>query len=199
MNLEGSGYDLIDVPLRHLPEGTEENNEISRSGLPAFSEIRTEYLPNISLVRPLHTNLFGEMSYISISVKPVGISTDKLFRLPVSYLVLLNTRSVIASYTFTAPEDHFRITISQALTAIWVFTLRQQTWLEWKYRAILIIVGVSVAYNFQTGRNKIKLLTKYESVTQKVLLSVKSMLQLLNSFNLSAFRITLRCPSNAAI
>jgi hypothetical protein len=32
-----------------------------------------------------------------------------------------------------------------------------------------IIVGVSVAYNFQTGNNKIKLLTEYESVTQKVL------------------------------
>jgi hypothetical protein len=34
---------------------------------------------------------------------------------------------------------------------------------------ILNIVGVSVAYNFQTGNNKIKLLTEYESVTQKVL------------------------------
>jgi hypothetical protein len=27
-----------------------------------------------------------------------------------------------------------------------------------------------VAYNFQTGKNKIKLLTEYESVTQKVLI-----------------------------
>jgi hypothetical protein len=32
-----------------------------------------------------------------------------------------------------------------------------------------IIVGVSVAYNFQTGNNKIKLLTEYEGVTQNVL------------------------------
>jgi DUF917 family protein len=32
-----------------------------------------------------------------------------------------------------------------------------------------IIVRVSVAYNFQTGNNKIKLLTEYEVVTQKVL------------------------------
>jgi hypothetical protein len=35
---------------------------------------------------------------------------------------------------------------------------------------------VSVAYNFQTGKNKIKLLTEYESVTQKVLLPVESTL-----------------------
>jgi hypothetical protein len=30
-------------------------------------------------------------------------------------------------------------------------------------------VGISVAYNFQTGNNKTKLLTEYENVTQKVL------------------------------
>jgi hypothetical protein len=30
---------------------------------------------------------------------------------------------------------------------------------------IKIIVGVSVAYNFQTGNNKIRLLMEYESVT----------------------------------
>jgi hypothetical protein len=30
-----------------------------------------------------------------------------------------------------------------------------------------------MAYNFQTGNNKIKLLKEYESVTQKVLLSVR--------------------------
>jgi hypothetical protein len=29
--------------------------------------------------------------------------------------------------------------------------------------------GVSLAYNFQTGSNKIKLLMEYENVTQKVL------------------------------
>jgi hypothetical protein len=34
-----------------------------------------------------------------------------------------------------------------------------------------------LAYNFQTGNNKIKLHTEYESVTQKVLLSLESMLQ----------------------
>jgi hypothetical protein len=34
-----------------------------------------------------------------------------------------------------------------------------------------------VAYNFQTGNNKMKLLTKYESVTDKVLLLVEPILQ----------------------
>jgi hypothetical protein len=34
-------------------------------------------------------------------------------------------------------------------------------------------VGVSVAYNFQTESNKIKLFTEYESVTQNVLLSLE--------------------------
>jgi hypothetical protein len=34
-----------------------------------------------------------------------------------------------------------------------------------------------MAYNFQTRNNKIKLLTEYESVTQKVLLPLESMLQ----------------------
>jgi hypothetical protein len=32
-----------------------------------------------------------------------------------------------------------------------------------------MIVGVFVAYNFQTGNDKIKLLTEYEDVTQNVL------------------------------
>jgi hypothetical protein len=32
-----------------------------------------------------------------------------------------------------------------------------------------MIVGISVVYNFQTGNNKIKLLTEYESLIQKVL------------------------------
>jgi hypothetical protein len=35
-----------------------------------------------------------------------------------------------------------------------------------------------MVYNFETGNNKIKLLTEYESVTQKVLLPVESILQL---------------------
>jgi hypothetical protein len=34
-----------------------------------------------------------------------------------------------------------------------------------------------VAYNFQSGRNIIKLLTEYESVTQTVLLFIDSILQ----------------------
>jgi hypothetical protein len=34
-----------------------------------------------------------------------------------------------------------------------------------------------VAYNFQTGNNKIKLLKEYESVTQKVLLHIESILR----------------------
>jgi hypothetical protein len=33
-----------------------------------------------------------------------------------------------------------------------------------------------VAYNFRTRKNKIKLLTEYESVTQKVLISLESIL-----------------------
>jgi hypothetical protein len=36
---------------------------------------------------------------------------------------------------------------------------------------------VSVAHNFQTENNKIKLLTEYESVTQKVLSLVESKLK----------------------
>jgi hypothetical protein len=39
-----------------------------------------------------------------------------------------------------------------------------------------MIVGISMAYNFQIGNNEIKLLTKYENVTQKGLLSIESML-----------------------
>jgi hypothetical protein len=33
-----------------------------------------------------------------------------------------------------------------------------------------------VAHNFETGKNKIKLLMEYESVTQKVLSSIESIL-----------------------
>jgi hypothetical protein len=36
-----------------------------------------------------------------------------------------------------------------------------------------IIVGVSLAYIFQTGNNNIKLLTEYESATQKVLFAMQ--------------------------
>jgi hypothetical protein len=35
-----------------------------------------------------------------------------------------------------------------------------------------------MAHNFQTGNNKIKLLTEYESVTQKVVLLIESKLQI---------------------
>jgi hypothetical protein len=35
-----------------------------------------------------------------------------------------------------------------------------------------------VAYNFQTGNDKIKLLTEYESVIQKVLLPIEQILHL---------------------
>jgi hypothetical protein len=34
-----------------------------------------------------------------------------------------------------------------------------------------------MAYDFQIGNNKIKLLTEYESVTQKVLIFLESILQ----------------------
>jgi hypothetical protein len=34
-----------------------------------------------------------------------------------------------------------------------------------------------MSYNFQIGNNKIKLLTEYETVTQKVLLLIESILQ----------------------
>jgi hypothetical protein len=40
-----------------------------------------------------------------------------------------------------------------------------------------IIVGVSVAYNIQIIKYKIKLLTRYENVTQRDLLIVESILQ----------------------
>jgi hypothetical protein len=43
-------------------------------------------------------------------------------------------------------------------------TVRQETLC---YKGWIYIVGVSMAYNFKTGSNKIKLLTEYENVTQK--------------------------------
>jgi hypothetical protein len=51
----------------------------------------------------------------------------------------------------------------------------------------MIIVGVSVACNFQSGSNKIKLLTEYESVTRKVLLPMESILQNAKIFSMRAF------------
>jgi hypothetical protein len=44
------------------------------------------------------------------------------------------------------------------------------------YRMILIIVGVSVAYNSKTTKNKINLVTGNESVAQKVSLIIESIL-----------------------
>jgi hypothetical protein len=51
-----------------------------------------------------------------------------------------------------------------------------------------------MAYNFQAG-NKIKLLTEYESATQKILLLMESMLQ--NAKQLQHARLSwrVRCPS----
>jgi hypothetical protein len=45
-----------------------------------------------------------------------------------------------------------------------------------------IIVGVSMAYNFEIVNKKIKLLTEYENVTQKVLLYIESILQNVKEF-----------------
>jgi hypothetical protein len=45
-----------------------------------------------------------------------------------------------------------------------------------------------VAYNFQTGNNKIKLLMEYENVTQKDLLFIESMLRIAEDFNMRACR-----------
>jgi serine/threonine protein kinase len=52
-----------------------------------------------------------------------------------------------------------------------------------------------VDYNFKTGNNNIKLLTEYESVIQKVLLPIESVLQ--NAKQLQHARLSwhVRCPS----
>jgi hypothetical protein len=52
-----------------------------------------------------------------------------------------------------------------------------------------------VAYNFVTGNNKIKLHMEYESVTQKVLLSIEPILP--NAKQLQKARLSwhVRCPS----
>jgi hypothetical protein len=54
-----------------------------------------------------------------------------------------------------------------------------------------------MTYNFQTGKNKIKMLTEYENVTQKVLLLVFSESMLQNSKELQHARLSwhVRCPS----
>jgi hypothetical protein len=52
-----------------------------------------------------------------------------------------------------------------------------------------------VAYNFQTKNNKIKLLTEYESVTQKVLISLESILQNAKQLQHACLSWHIRCPS----
>jgi hypothetical protein len=53
-----------------------------------------------------------------------------------------------------------------------------------------IIVGVSVADNFQIGKNIIKLLTEYENVTQKFYYLLNKCCNMLNNFNMRAFHGT---------
>jgi hypothetical protein len=52
-----------------------------------------------------------------------------------------------------------------------------------------------VAHNFQTGKNKIKLLTEYESVTQKVLFSVELILQNVKQLQHAHLSWHVRCPN----
>jgi hypothetical protein len=44
-----------------------------------------------------------------------------------------------------------------------------------------------VAYNFQIGSIKVKLLMEYESVIEKVLLLIESMLKIVNNFKMRNF------------
>jgi hypothetical protein len=53
-----------------------------------------------------------------------------------------------------------------------------------------VIVGTFVSYNFQIGNNKIKLLTEYENVSQKVVLLIESILQNAKQLQHRAFRGT---------
>jgi hypothetical protein len=53
-----------------------------------------------------------------------------------------------------------------------------------------------VTYNFQTGKNKIKLLREYESVTQKVLSCIDSMLQNAKQLQYSRLSWHVSCPSD---
>jgi hypothetical protein len=63
-----------------------------------------------------------------------------------------------------------RPSLSLYLTAGFIYPGREKfVYTGW----FLIIVGVSVAYNFQTGNNEMKLLTEYENLILKVLLSDK--------------------------
>jgi hypothetical protein len=52
-----------------------------------------------------------------------------------------------------------------------------------------------VAYNFQTGNNKIKLITEYESVTQKFLVPLESVLQNAKQVQHARLSWHVRCPS----
>jgi hypothetical protein len=59
-DMEGSGSDLIEILLQHLPAGTEENHNktcVSIAGTSA--DIRTEHLPNNVRKRYVYINLLG--------------------------------------------------------------------------------------------------------------------------------------------
>jgi hypothetical protein len=58
-----------------------------------------------------------------------------------------------------------------------------------------MIVGVSVAYNFQTRKKKIEVLTEYESITQKVLLCIEYILQNVKALQHARLSWHVRCPS----
>jgi hypothetical protein len=64
----------------------------------------------------------------------------------------------------------------EMLNTSYVLSISFYGWLQ-IYRVILNYCRVSVAYKFQTGKNKVKLLTEYDSETKKVLLPIESMLQ----------------------
>jgi hypothetical protein len=51
---------LLDIPFPNFPEGAEKNHEEPTRTVGAPSEIRTENLPNTSVVRFRYTKLLGE-------------------------------------------------------------------------------------------------------------------------------------------
>jgi hypothetical protein len=52
-----------------------------------------------------------------------------------------------------------------------------------------------MAYNFYIGKNKIKLFTKYKSVTQNVLLVIELILQNCKQLQHARLSLHVRCPS----
>jgi hypothetical protein len=85
--------------------------------------------------------------------------------------------------------------LSDSLTR--VFTINRKKAIVYINRLILIIVLISVAYNFKTGSNKIKLLMEYKNVTQNVLLPEESILQTSIRLSFVACRIC-KLYSNAS-